>query len=576
VKSRFEYNDGNFYKCLWPANLNYLGDDPNLYKLEQGDRRVYELKINEEADDYTDLATFINIINNTPDEDLICELDKVFNVYDYLKVIAIDILTGNWDGYIYNQNNFYLYHNTKSGKFEFIPYDVDNTIGIDWIGRDWGQRNMYDWQQHGSHYRPLYERLMNLPEFRDQYTYYSKQLNTTLDLDSLESAILARRDMIFPSITDDPYYPKDYGYTPDDFLKSYDEALGNHVPYGLFPYLETRSFYSLIQLEDTEMNPVIKYINHQRQSASKLLVTAYAEVGINPATVQIRYALDEGDIQFITMFDDGNHDDGLAGDLTYGAFIEDIPNGVSLSYQIEAKDAINKVSTLPCIPVYLPGAGGDSPSLFINEFMASNDNTIADEHGDYDDWIEVYNAENESVWLGDKYLTDNLTSPQKWAMPDAYIEPGEFLLFWADGEPHQGPFHTNFKLSKDGEDIGIFDNIQTPIDEYIFGAQVTDISEGRFQNGADNWIFFNEPTPRKSNGFTAVHEFSVNKISLYPNPSTGGKVSLSETTNFKIYNTMGQLVHQGENSEIFNTSRYNKGLYIVVIDTGQKIKLIVQ
>ena len=100
VKSRFEYNDGNFYKCLWPANLNYLGDDPNLYKLEQGDRRVYELKINEEADDYTDLATFINIINNTPDEDLVCELDKVFNVYDYLKVIAIDILTGNWDGYI--------------------------------------------------------------------------------------------------------------------------------------------------------------------------------------------------------------------------------------------------------------------------------------------------------------------------------------------------------------------------------------------------------------------------------------------------------------------------------------------
>ncbi len=48
IKSRFTYNDGNQYKCLWPANLNYIGENPDLYKLEMGDRRVYELKINEE------------------------------------------------------------------------------------------------------------------------------------------------------------------------------------------------------------------------------------------------------------------------------------------------------------------------------------------------------------------------------------------------------------------------------------------------------------------------------------------------------------------------------------------------
>ena len=150
VRSRFDYNDGNLFKCLYPANLNYLGDDPDLYKEQQGDRRTYELKTNKEADDYTDLAHFIDILNNTPTSQLVCELDKVFNVYDYLKVIAIDILTSNWDGYIYNQNNFYLYHNTQTGKFEYIPYDTDNTFGIDWFGKDWGSRNMYDWQQHGN------------------------------------------------------------------------------------------------------------------------------------------------------------------------------------------------------------------------------------------------------------------------------------------------------------------------------------------------------------------------------------------------------------------------------------------
>ena len=276
------------------------------------------------------------------------------------------------------------------------------------------------------------------------------------------------------------------------------------------------------------------------------------------------------------MYDDGNHNDGEAGDLIYGGLINNIPEGTSLTYQIAVVDANSNSSTLPCEPVLIPSTGEEFPLLFINEFMASNDTTIADEHGDYDDWIEVYNAETETVWLGDKYLTDNLSSPTKWAMPDAYIEPGEFLLFWADGEPEQGLFHTNFKLSKDGEDIGIFNTGQETIDEYIFGAQESDISEGRFPNGIDNWIFFEFPTPGKSNELTSVEEFNAEIIAIYPNPSQGGIVKLSEPSNFKVYNSQGNIMYQSKYSQFFNTSQFNNGLYVVVIESGQAIKLIVQ
>ena len=37
VKSRFGNNDGNLFKCLWPADLDYLGSNPENYKLTQGD-----------------------------------------------------------------------------------------------------------------------------------------------------------------------------------------------------------------------------------------------------------------------------------------------------------------------------------------------------------------------------------------------------------------------------------------------------------------------------------------------------------------------------------------------------------
>jgi spore coat protein CotH len=578
IKTRFTYNDGNLYKCLYPANLNYLGSDPNLYKLESGDRRVYELKINEEADDYSDLANFIDVLNNTENQELVCEIDETFNSYDYLKVIAADILMGNWDGYIYNQNNFYLYHNTSTDKIEYIPYDLDNTLGIDWIDRDWGTRNMYDWQQHGDNYRPLYERIMNNQELREQYTFYMDQLiYQTLDLDSLILVIEQRRNMIAPYLIDDPYYPLDYGYTMNDFYNSFYNGLGGHVPYGLIPYLQTRVASIQNQLENTSTQPVINYISHTRHSVSEISVRAYADVQSLPATVQILSTIEGENLAELPMYDDGQHDDGMAGDHIFGGFITEIPAHSFVTYQVSVTDNQNRDRIMPCEATLVPSAGSGDIMLYINEFMASNDETISDEHGDFDDWIEVYNASDETVWLGDKFLTDNLSSPTKWQMPDAYLEPGNFQIFWADDESDQGPFHTTFKLSADGEDIGIFDANLTAIDEYIFGPQTTDISEGRFQNGENNWVLFDHPTPGASNGYLDVPEFgSDNMIVAFPNPAIGSMVNLSKACGFRIYDFMGQFIAEYENSQYFNISSYNKGLYFVVIDTGQTIKLMVQ
>ena len=53
-------------------------------------------------------------------------------------------------------------------------------------------------------------------------------------------------------------------------------------------------------------------------------------------------------------------------------------------------------------PVQVP------PSIYINEFMASNNTTITDPQGDFDDWIEIYNADTYPVNIGGMYITDDL------------------------------------------------------------------------------------------------------------------------------------------------------------------------
>lgn len=582
VFSRFGNQDGNLYKCLWPADLDYLGDDPDNYKLMIGDRRVYQLKTNKQQDDYSDLAHFIDVLNNTPDDDFLCEMDKVFNIYDYLKVIAVDIFTGNWDGYIYNNNNFYLYHNTKTGKFEYIPYDLDNTYGIDWIDRDWGTRNIYDWQKHGDAVRPLYTRIMENQILRDQFSFYMNELiNNYIAIPEYQERIDEIKDMIAQYVVGDPYYPLDYGYTYEDFLNSYEEALGGHVAYGLKPYINTRIASTQEQLEVNNIFPVIKYItNGQVIPGETIPVKAFVEDDETLGQVNLKFSINDGNWIDSTMYDDGNHNDNEAGDNIYGNVLPAVEFGTSVRYRIFAAGTNGSSSEMPCDPVLIELYPSEYPLLYINEFMASNDTTIADENGEYDDWIEVYNGDDNAVWLGDKFLSDNLGNPGKWQMPDYTMQPGEFVLIWADNDPEQGPFHTNFKLKKSGEQIGIFDSESTGyavLDSITFGEQQTDISMGRETDGGSNWVFFSEPTPGKSNVPGAVFEhFADVGLKVFPNPVTDGKIFFEGKHNVRLINFFGQVIIEKSDADRLDVRALRSGMYLIVTDKGLRAKFIIK
>ena len=218
VEEYYDKDGGNFYKCLWPATLEYISDAPDDYKFEVNGRRAYELKTNTEEDDYTDIAGFIDVLNNTSDGDFPCAIEEEFNVADFLKVMALDVVSANWDGYAGNKNNFYLYHNPQTGLFEYIAYDLDNTWGIDWLNLDWEDRNPYLWS---TEYRPLYDRLMDVPEYRDWYSYYLRKVaEEYAHPDSVSAFLDPRHGMVGPFVETDAYYPLSFGFTTDDFESS--------------------------------------------------------------------------------------------------------------------------------------------------------------------------------------------------------------------------------------------------------------------------------------------------------------------------------------------------------------------
>ncbi|MEW5801384.1 MAG: lamin tail domain-containing protein [bacterium] len=175
--------------------------------------------------------------------------------------------------------------------------------------------------------------------------------------------------------------------------------------------------------------------------------------------------------------------------------------------------------------------------LFINEFMADNKTTVKDaddKSGSFEDWIELYNADTSAIDLGGIYLTDNLTNPTKWQVPVGVIIPsGGYLLFWADEDEKQGNTHTNFKLSKDGEAIAIIgkDGV-TVIDSIAFGAQIIDVSYGRYPNGKADWGFMKATPGAANNLHNAPPEIS-GTMHAPPSPAKTDQVFVTATVTDK-------------------------------------------
>lgn len=146
----------------------------------------------------------------------------------------------------------------------------------------------------------------------------------------------------------------------------------------------------------------------------------------------------------------------------------------------------------------LMDAGPTPPAVGVvfNELMADNVNTVADEFGEMEDWIELFNASAAQVDLTNHILTDGSEKTTPWRFPaGTVLAPGAFLLVWADQQAHQGPLHASFKLSAQGEMVVLMAPDGTVLDTQGFGAMPRNGSEGRIPNGRGAWVRQVKPTP---------------------------------------------------------------------------------
>jgi len=584
LSKRFADDSGNLWKCLYPADLRYLGNDPRFYKsLASGGRPAYELTTNEERGDFGALARLIRVLNLTPAAALPDSLEKLLDVPGVLQYFAMNVLVGSWDDYRALMNNYYLYCEPSSGRFTLIPYDYDNTFGIDWFNTDWSAADPYNFPKVANGDRPLAERLLIVPAWRDLYTHFLDfYLNSVFRLPRWENRIDRLMTSITAAAEADSFRTRDYGFTMADFSGSYTagDYHKQHVKFGLKQFINLRSASLPGQLRWHRAAPVVYRIDidprHPATGDSLHVAAAcFAAAGLERVTL-----LFTPDGSLATTSWPMQHRPVAKTKKVEEAdrWIAVLPpqaTGSAGSFRIEAVDSLAQIRTYPLTgPIEVKTAGGYTGLLRLNEFMADNSTAVADEAGDHDDWIELYNAGSEPAALAGLWLTDKRDRLAKWRFPSTTPElgPGTWLVVWCDEEQEEGSLHTNFKLSAGGEFLALVDRDGiTLLDSLTFGPQSRDLSHGRYPDGLGTWQT-TAPTAGSANR-TASHvrqraQATDFTLQAWPNPFNAaaqlhftlpqaGRVTL------QLFNTLGRQV------QILLDGPLESGKHVVQVDAEE-------
>jgi Na+-transporting methylmalonyl-CoA/oxaloacetate decarboxylase gamma subunit len=137
-----------------------------------------------------------------------------------------------------------------------------------------------------------------------------------------------------------------------------------------------------------------------------------------------------------------------------------------------------------------------SSKLVLNEVLIENQANFQDDYGVHSAWIEVFNQSYSSANLA-AYLLKVSNQPGDTAtyfIPkgdvQTIVKPRQHALFWADGQPNRGTFHTNFVMDGTTDTwVGLFDSGKKLVDQVIIPANtlLADQSYARVSDAAEEW-----------------------------------------------------------------------------------------
>ena len=589
VNSRFYSKKNTFVKCNPPAgagpqsndfpNLVYLGSDSSAYY------DAYELKSDYGWEELINLCDDLaNNINN---------IEEILDVDKALWMLAFNNVMVNLDSYSGGfKQNYYLYRDDY-GRFLSVVWDLNESIGrFSMAGGTGNNLNSTTAKQQMDHLLhindadfPLIQKLLSVPTYKRMYLAHMKtMLLENFDNDSYIATAEALQTLIDADVQAD----NNKFFTYANFTSNLNSDInggpgpGGGATPGITNLMDGRNDYLLGLSDFTQTDPTISSITTSNSSPiiNETIVITSAIMDADDVTFGYRTELG-APFTKLEMFDDGAHNDGAAGDGVYGTDLT-ITNAFVQYYIYAENNNAGKFSPQRAqYEYYTLTATTTNPTvgdLVINEFMASNDVTVADQDGEFDDWIEFYNNSSTTIDLEGYYLSDDANDLQKWAfLPGAIIEGNSYAIVWADNDETQTGLHASFKLSASAESIFLSKTDGTIVDEVSYVNQTSDISYGRIPNGTGNFQTMSPTFNSENMGVTSISNTPLETFNLKatPNPANDHFFleidgNEGEELNISVYNLNGIVIFQDviSKNKFIHTHDWAAGMYIVRVDNS--------
>lgn len=572
--SRFKCNPESVFAGNG-SSLEYLGNDSSSYY------DFYEIKTDYGWQDIIDLT---NTIENSPEN-----IESNLNIDRAIWMMAFNNLLVNLDSYSGPfRQNYYLIKddfdiinpiiwdlNESFGGFAMLnsggggPPPQTDLSEVDMFLRE----NEDGW--------PLLNLILNDPTYRRMYVAH---LKTMLTENFSNDLYLTRATQIQTLIANDVESEPNGFYSYDDFISNLNNTIASGGPgggdIGITELMADRITYLQQQPEMNASAPTIGTVATQPS-----IISTYSNPSVNVNVTDAdrvifayRFRPNEHFTK-LEMQDDGQNNDGAAGDGTYGVSIN--VEALDIQYYIYAENQEAGIFS-PQRAEHEFHSMAVVGSLVINELMASNTSSVADLSSgieEYDDWVELYNGSTQSINLEGYYMSDNESTLDKWQFPNVTIDPDDYLIVWLDGdELTQEGLHTSFKLSAQEEALFLSTANLFIVDAIYYQDIPSDMGYARFENGTGPFQIQNHTFDDNNGQHSVDIQQWTNSVKVFPNPANHFITIEANAQSIEVTDVLGKRylnLSNVSNSARVNTSTWPSGLYIINID-GQTEKVIIQ
>lgn len=177
--------EGFLWKAQYGANLSDGSISHMGISDDEGHSFIYNLKTHKSnlSQAQLELSDFIyGLIPRPSGSDVLrIYLEEHLDMDLFLRTYAVNVMLGGWDDYWFNQNNYYFYFDSNH-RFYFIPFDYDNSLGTgtEKAGNP-GTKDPLNWGPLDDT-RTLMRKVMSIPEYRQRYLDYMRELAESNDL----------------------------------------------------------------------------------------------------------------------------------------------------------------------------------------------------------------------------------------------------------------------------------------------------------------------------------------------------------------------------------------------------------